>query len=194
MKRLFVVLAATLICGASMLTSCNNGKEDNNNSNLTEKLVGKWLYNEADGQTVTTDETSVTTFALEDSTLKAYTSVSLPDYGLWAYKQPTEVTIDGDKVTLTMHLGVLSTVEEMTDISVSDEELCYTSHYTLLRNGHVIRQEPLYPLRSTKVHHDYSQFVQGRYVGTITRNESGFEPVPFCVEYLADGTLIAYQA
>jgi len=192
MKRILMVLAATVICGASLFTSCNKDKEDNNQT-LAEQLVGKWIYIEADGQRVETAESSVTTFALEGSTLKAYTSISLQDYGLWDHNQPTEVTIDGDKVTLTMHQGDLTTVEEMTDITVSGDELRYTSHYTFLRGGEVILEEPIYQLRCTKVHDDYSQIIVGRCEGTVTSDEPGFEPVPFCVEYLADGTLNAYQ-
>ena len=42
MKKMILVLAATLICGACVFTSC---KKDKNNTdlNLKEKIIGKWM-------------------------------------------------------------------------------------------------------------------------------------------------------
>lgn len=192
MKKLFAVLAATLVCGAGMLTSCGKDKEDGN-QNITEQLVGKWLYIEADGEEVETSESSVTTFVIEGTTLKAYTSISLQEHGLWAYNQPTEVTVDGNKLTLTMHKDDITTVEEFSNISVSGDDLRYTCMYKILRSGEVIEEMGPYQLRCVKVHEDYSQIIIGHWEGTITSDEPGYVPQPFCEEYRADGKNIAYN-
>ena len=46
------VLAATLVCGASVFTSCTN--DDNPavepDLNVAEKIIGKWMVEELDGQ------------------------------------------------------------------------------------------------------------------------------------------------
>lgn len=48
------VLAATLICGASVFSSCINDTSDNPvtpvEPNISEKLMGKWMVAELDGQ------------------------------------------------------------------------------------------------------------------------------------------------
>ena len=194
-KLMNLVLAATLVCGLSVLSSCST--KDNNTpepeSGLAEKMVGKWLYIESDGEKVTTDESSVTTFVMEGSTLKAYTSISLKDYGLWAYKQPTDVTFDGNDITLTMRSGDFTTVEKMTGITISGDDMHYTSMYTLSKNGEVIAQMGPYRLHCTKVHKDFAQIIIGKWVGTITSDEPGYVPEPFCEAYLTDGTIIAYN-
>lgn len=194
MKRVMQwVLAATLICGASVFISCSDDKEDDNNKTLAEKLVGKWLYIEADGEKVETNESTVSTFVMEGSTLKAYISISMMKYGLWGNKLPFEVVIDGDKMTLTLHSGDITTVEEISDITITDEEMCYTSTYTVMQGGEVIEKdmEP-HRIRCVKVHDDYSQIIIGRWEGTYISDEPGSEPQPFCEEYHADGTNTEY--
>lgn len=192
MKKIFTMLAAILtLCGTSVFSSCSKDKEDN--TSLAEKLVGKWLYLEADGEKVETEESTVSTFVMEGSTLKGYISISMKQYDLWAYRQPIEVAIDGDKMTLTMHQGDITTVEELSDITITGEEMSYTSTYTVTRNGQVINDDTKpYRLRCVKVHDDYSQIIIGRWEGSYISDEPGSEPVPFCEEYLADGTFIGY--
>jgi len=63
------VLAATLICGAILFAGCDK----DNVSNLDEKIIGRWMSLDVDGQSVLTDEKSVYDFV---SSTKAY--VSLP--------------------------------------------------------------------------------------------------------------------
>ena len=190
-----MVLTAALVCGISIFTSCKSDDNDDNSSSskLAEQLVGKWLYNEADGQVVETQESSITTFAKEGTGLKAIISTSLKKYGLWAYKQPADVTIDGNKLTVTLKKGDITTVEEYTDIAVSSEDLYYTSMYTAMRDGKVIDTMGPYRLHCTKVHDDYAPIFVGRWEGTITSDEPGFEPKPFCEEYFADGTNQEYE-
>ena len=190
------VMAATLVCSASVFTSCSSKDDDNGSqtaSGLAEKMVGKWLYIESDGEKVETSESSITNFVMEGFTLKAYTSISLKDYGLWAYKQPTDVTFDGNDVTLTMHSGDFTTVEKMTDIAVFGDNMYYTSMYTLSRNGEVLTSMGPYRLHCTRVYIDFAPVIIGKWEGTITSDEPGFVPQPFCEAYLADGTNIAYN-
>ena len=63
-----MVLAATVICGACLFTSC---KKDN--LNLEEKIIGKWMMSDRDGQPIATDGKLVFTFV---STNKALVSAS----------------------------------------------------------------------------------------------------------------------
>ena len=84
MKKLFIILAAV----AMVFVACKKENKDNPVSptpNIAEQIVGKWLYIEADGEMVETSESSITNFVMEGSTLKAYTSISMNKYNLWAY-------------------------------------------------------------------------------------------------------------
>ena len=189
-------LAIVLVCIASIFTSCKKENKDNPVSptpSIAEQIVGKWLYIEADGEMVETSESSITNFVMEGSTLKAYTSISLQEYGLWAYNYPTDVLVEGNKLTLTMEKDDITTIEEFTDITVNGDELRYTCDYTILRNGEVIEEIGPYQLRCVKVHDDYSQIIIGKWLGVITSDEPGYVPQPFCEEYLADGTNIEYN-
>ena len=78
MKKIILILAAMLtlaslcICGASAFTSCSNN-DDNPvvDNSLAEKIVGKWIHADTDGETVTTDMKSVYTFTKNGSALKS---------------------------------------------------------------------------------------------------------------------------
>ena len=188
------VMAATLVCGMSLFTSCSSDNDDKPiDSKLMEQLVGKWLYCEADGEIVETEEASITTYVMEGTKLKAYTSEAQKKYGLWAYKQPTDVKIDGNKLTLTMQKDDITTVEDCTDIIISGDDMYYTSMYTVMRGGKVIDIDGPYLLHCTKVYKDYAPIFIGRWEGTVTSDEPGFTPQPFCEAYNPDGTITAYE-
>ena len=58
-----LMLAALVVCGLSLFTSCT--KEDNPATpdlNLAEKIIGKWMDYEADGQPALTTGKMVVTF------------------------------------------------------------------------------------------------------------------------------------
>ena len=61
--------AATLVCGAGAFTACTSDNDDNPVSNsLAEKVVGKWIHTDTDGEAVTTDMKSVYAFTKNGST------------------------------------------------------------------------------------------------------------------------------
>lgn len=188
-------IAVALICGTSVFTSCSSDIDDNpvDNNRLAEELVGKWLFVESDGEEVLTEEASVTTFVMEGSMLKAYFSISLKDYGLWVFKQPVAVSIDGTDVTLTMQADDMTVEEKMTGITVSGDELRYTSlHTTIMRDGQVIASWGPNQVRCTKVYNDYAPIMIGHWEGTFISDEPGALPETLCEDYYADGTSKEY--
>ena len=71
------VIAAALICSSTVFTSCMN--DDNPvgpTDNLAEKLIGKWMDYEADGQPALTTGKMVVTFV---SPTKALYSILCTD-------------------------------------------------------------------------------------------------------------------
>ena len=78
-----MVLAATVICGTFLFTSCK--KDEDNSLKLEEKIIGKWMVADLDGSPALTNNKIVLTFL---SSTKAYVSASLnnrPESGtLWS--------------------------------------------------------------------------------------------------------------
>ena len=98
------VIAAALICSSTIFTSCMN--EDNPvgpTDNLAEKLIGKWMDYEADGQPALTTGKMVVTFV---SPTKALYSTTKSDFSesqrKWSDHREYAATIAGNKVTPTV--------------------------------------------------------------------------------------------
>ena len=88
------MLAAFFICGASVFTSCTNN-DDNPvaGKSLAEKIVGKWIHADTDGE-----------------------AMSMTESGVWAYRQETDLTISGNTITMTSRLADGKTEEQMADL------------------------------------------------------------------------------
>lgn len=98
-------LSSTIICSSTVFTSWMN--EDNPVSptdNLAEKLIGKWMDYEVDGQPALTTGKMVVTFV---SPTKALYSTTKSDFSesqrKWSDHREYAATIAGNKVTLTGH-------------------------------------------------------------------------------------------
>ena len=134
MKKLMQwVLAATLICGAIVLASCNK----DNVSNLDEKIIGKWMSLDVDGQSVLTDEKSVYSFV---SATKAYASLpaklSQDEGSDWYLPVGMDVVIKGKKMTLTYNLGENAKVVEVFKVTAIDDSMFTANHtITVTENG-----------------------------------------------------------
>ena len=118
------MLAAFFICGASAFTSCSNN-DDNPvvDNSLAEKIVGKWIHADTDGEAVTTDMKSVYTFTKNGSALKGFYSMSMAESGVWVYRQETDLTISGNTITMTSRLADgQQSVVELTAVTVSGDE------------------------------------------------------------------------
>ena len=187
-----MVLAATVICGASVFTSCK--KDEDNSLNLEEKIIGKWMVAERDGQAALTNEKQVITFV---SATKAYISASfnaLPDIPTqWASQKDVVVAIDGNKMTLTIHPDEHTTVvEEFTVTAISGTEFTANLKGTMTIDGNVTStiEETN---RFVKVTADYRAAILGTWQGHCTSEGSVFDDgQEHRWEYRADGTYVYY--
>ena len=163
--------------------------------NLAEKLVGKWIYAESNGQTLTTNTKSVCTFTSDGSALKASISMSLKKFGVWANRYEPEVKVDGRNVTMTAKLADGSTsVMEMTDVSVSGSDLFFTGKATLTKDGEVIFSYGPFLEHFTKSDVDNAETNEGLWEVYFTSDDPEFEsPEPTRELYRADGTCTFYE-
>jgi len=192
MKKLIMVLAATVICGACLFTSCK--KDEDNSLNLEEKIIGKWMTAELNGNAMTTNAKKVYTFV---SPTKAYMSASLNARTgtgtLWIEHTEVDVAISGNKVTLTHHPDEHTTlVDELTVTAIDDKELTADVKVIVTVDGTVERNSESV-LRLTKVNVDYRQAILGTWQGHCTSEGSVFDDgQEHRWEYKADGTYTYY--
>jgi len=164
-------LAAIIICGASVMTACSSDNDDNPvvDNSLAEKIVGKWIHTDTDGETVTTDMMSVYTFAKDGTALKGFYSMSMTESGVWAYNQETDVAISGN-------------------------DLRFTAKTTLSKNGQVTATYGPRQEHFIKTEADYTNAVVGLWEITFTSDNPEYESSePYRELYRADGTASFYD-
>ena len=194
-KLLNLMIAAALICGASVFTSCT--KQDNPVNpadNLAEKIIGKWIIAERDGQPMPSNEKIVFTFV---SATKAYRSASLntrPELGtLWSDRLESDVVISGNKITATFHDNEHTTaVHEFIVTAINGREFTANHKVTVTMDGNVmIAYEDV--VRLVKQTADYQEPILGLWeceglIGDETYNDGNDR-----LEFLSDGTYRFYH-
>ena len=190
MKKLIMVLAATLICGTSLFTSCKKDED----LKLEEKIIGKWMLADIDGQAAETNKKNVYTFV---SATKAYRSASLNwrpgSTSKWIQTEEYDVAIDGNKVALTTHRDEHTTVVLVfTFTDITSNEFTAKLNATVTNNGSVtftVNETDRYE----KITVDYRQAILGTWQGHCTSEGSVFDDgQEHRWEYRADGTYTYY--
>lgn len=191
MKRISLILTFAAI----LFASC--GKDDENQviENLEEKIIGKWMVSEIDGQTALTNSKVVYTFV---SPTVGYCSAASADFTetakMWNSHVESSVSISGNDVTITGNVDEnYSYVATLTVKSISENEMLTDSKYKLYLNGELISNTTR-PVRWTKVTVDYSQAILGCWEGHITSEQSRFDNGELHRwEYLEDETYIYWS-
>ena len=194
MKKYFnLMLAAILVCGASVFTSCtasdNPASPAEPDLGVAEKIIGRWLAADIDGQGAPTNKKGVITFV---SDTKAYQSASFSEIiGMpWVNYLETDVVIIGNKMNLTSHPDEHTTVaEEYTVTAINASEFTANHKLTITKDGTVAVSKE-YILRFVKQNADYSADIIGMWEGHSTGAEgSEFDDGEnHRWEYLLDGT------
>lgn len=198
-KILTKVMVAILVCGmTTVFTSCSdNDGNSASGDGLAEKVTGKWMLVDSDGQPVVTDRVSVYTFVKEESGLKAYFSIAMPESQTWLYRQQADVTVGTGSLTLTSQLDNGATVVvQMTDVSVSGSDLSFTAKTTISADG---KERATYGPRKehfTRVSADYSaKDIIGTWDGYYSCDDPEYsKPDPHRAVFRPDGTCNYFYA
>ena len=194
--RSIVALAAILICGATVFTSCTN--DDNPTTpdlNLSEKIIGKWVPVDADGHPLLTNVKNVTTFL---SATKATVSTSRSEYTSeavrWNAYREYAVEIDGGKVILISMVNDFVKLVEEYDISyISSTEMRCDYKHTTFVNGNPVTVAVENGVRFVKTTADYRAAIVGTWQGRCTSEGSVFDDgQEHRWQYRADGTYVYY--
>ena len=139
---------------------------------LAEKILGKWIEVETDGQPAPTRYNSALTFL---SASEAQYSSSRPDYTetqlKWSAHRPYSVKIAGNKVTLTGHPETepeLTLVEEFIVSSISATEMVCKYRHTTIRDGQISGKVNEKNVRMVKTNIDYRYDIVGIWEGLTT--------------------------
>ena len=194
-KYLNWMLAAILICGASVFTSCSSNDDNpvkpvEPDLNVAEKIIGKWMLAENDGETALTNEKAVVTFL---SATKAYQSVSRVNYDetvpKWRAKEECDMTIDGNTVTLLSHSSNIDKVFTLNIKSIDDNNMSCNFKIVIMKDGEVFNT-----IEDTRIYRrvtaDYSADIIGMWEGYSTGEEgSEFDDGEnHRWEYMTDGS------
>ena len=189
-KLFYFVIAAALICSTSVFTSCTN--DDNPavepDLNVAEKIIGKWMVTERDGEPALTNQKTVVTFL---SATKGFVSLSRTDYDnhRWLNGDECDVKIEGNIVTQICHPqeGVTETVE-MNIKSINEKEMLADRKLTQTIDGKDIVTN-VYMQKFVRVTADYSADIIGMWEGRMTSEQSEYGDVEdHRWEYMTDGT------
>ena len=84
-KMIQWVLAAILICGASVFTACTSDDSDNPiNNSLAQKIQGKWMVAETNGKPVVTNSKQVLTYVSDTKLYYSLSITAISDLNVWA--------------------------------------------------------------------------------------------------------------
>lgn len=184
------VFVATLICGASLFTSCSN----DNVTDLKEKIIGKWMSIEIDGKSVLTDNKSIYTIvSTSEGRLLVSALSNQSEETEWDEQVEMMVSIKGKKMTLTYYLGESTKVVEVFKFTVIDDNMFTANHkITVTENGEeTLSNEG--EIHFVKVTDDFSQDLLGTWeclgiTGDQTHNDDNAR-----LEFLSDGSYKYYR-
>ena len=198
MKKImnFLLMAAT-VCGISLAAASCSSNDDNPvtpDLNLSEKIIGKWITADKNGQPLPTNKKAVYSFV---SSTKAFVSISItthPEMGeLWYDEIENDVVIDGNKVTLTGHPDKKTTVTNVMNITaINNKEFTADFETTTIINGKVVDDEKMV-MRFTRVTRDYTADILGLWECTGLTGIETYNDANARLEFLSDGTYRYYR-
>jgi len=190
------IIAAILICGmTTVLTSCSDSDDDpapQPDLNVAEKILGKWMLAELDGQACPTNLKAVITFM---SSTKAYGSLSDFYSDSWNNHVSADVVISGNKVTLTAFENERTKhVTETTISSITDKDMLLGSDWKIFIDGIQVINEVYAKERYIRVTDNYEDAIIGMWEGKVTSSEDEHSDGELHRwEYKADGTYVYYS-
>ncbi|MBO4625343.1 MAG: substrate-binding domain-containing protein [Bacteroidales bacterium] len=161
--------------------------------NVTEKIIGKWMQTEIDGQPALTNKKTVATFYSSTLATVSTSREMRNSSTVWSINQEFEVKIEGNKVTLTSQQDESTTlVNEYIVTDINDSEMICTFRHLTIRNGEQSNR-PMQEVRFVKQTADYTAAILGTWEGRCTSEGSEFDDGQVHRwAYKGDGTFVYY--
>ena len=195
MKKTYLwMLAVILVSGASVFKSCtdNDDNPTQPDLNVGEKIIGKWMVDELDGQKCPTNLKAVITFL---SPTNAYGSLSDFYSESWNNQTSADVVINGNNVTLTAFENEHTKhVTETVIYSITDKDMMLKSDWKVFVDGEQVINEVYDKERYVRITNDYEKDIIGTWEGKVTSTEDEHTDGELHRwEYKADGTYVYYS-
>ena len=189
----WMLAAILIISGASVMTSCTDSNSDNpvDENTLSEKIIGKWIVADLNGDPAPTNQKTVLTFVSPTKVI----GVMADCYGTaWNEDLSADVSIEGNKVTFTTkdaekrdHLVC------MTVNSIDDKDIVMAYDWRIFVDGELIFQDVTQD-RWERIAEDYETDVLGTWEGKRLNDESEFDDgKEHRWEFHDDGTYTFYD-
>lgn len=165
--------------------------------NLAEKLLGKWIDSEEDGQPMLTSDKSVVTFV---SSTKAIYSTSKTDFSetrvKWSAHREYEAKISGNKVTLTGHPEgnpKITLQEEYIITAITATEIVCKNKHTTIHEGQGESSVTEKNIRMKKIDVDYRTDIIGLWECKSLSGGETYNDGNARLEFFDDGTYNFYR-
>ena len=192
--RSIVVFTAILVSGTSVFTSCTDNDDNpvQDDLNVSEKIIGKWMVEELEGKACPTNLKAVITFL---SPTNAYGSLSDYYSDSWNNHASADVVIDGNKVTLTAYENERTKhFSEVVISSITDTELMLKTDWKVFVDGEVVIHEVYDKERYLRITNDYEKDIIGTWEGKVTsEDDEHTDGELHRWEYKANGTYKYYS-
>ena len=197
-KRMFQwMLAAILMCGASVFTSCSS--EDNPvtpDLNVAEKIQGKWIATEVNGKPVLTDSKQVLTYESPTKVSYSLSIYAISDLNVWVDHCVGTLKLEGNTLSQSVELGDANILlnHQMTIVSIDANDMQVITNGETYVDGKLHRVTTDLKERKVRVTHDYSADIIGTWEGRLTSAEDVHSDGSLHRwEYRADGTYVYYR-
>ncbi len=183
------ILLTILAVAAMAFVGCSKD-DDKTIDNLAEKLKGKWMIADRDGQAALTNEKSVLTVlsateALLSTSRENYSSTALK----WSAYLECSVAIDGNKVTITGHPNEhITIINELNIHSITTTKMEVTFKLIMKRDGEIVRSRDPIEMRYEKVTTDYKDAVLAKWECTGLTGIETYNDANAQLEFYQDGT------
>ena len=195
MKKYFSwMMTAILVCGTSVFTSCTDNDDNpvQDDLNVSEKIIGKWMVEELEGKACPTNLKAVITFL---SPTNAYGSLSDYYSDSWNNHASADVVINGNDVTLTAFENEHTKhVTVATISSITDTDMILKSDWKVYVDGKVVINEVYDKERYVRITNDYQDAIVGTWEGKVTsEDDEHTDGELHRWEYRANGTYKYYS-
>ncbi len=171
-------------------------KKSNHIDNLAEKIQGKWMMAEVNGQPVVTNSKQVLTY--ESATKFNYSlSISaISDLNVWVNHCEGRFYVNGTILAQSVQLldDNIKFLQQLNIISITDDEIQLITNNETFVDGKSYRITKDLMERKVRVTHDYSDEIIGTWEGRLTSQQDAYSDDQLHRwEYKTDGTFVYYR-
>ncbi len=200
-KNLLWMFAAIFFCGltVTLLTACSDDADNTGTppiDKLSEKIRGKWMMAEVNGQPVPTNSKQVLTYESDTKFSYSLSISAISDLNVWVNHCEGRVNINGNLLEQTVELpdANISFSHKLNISSITDNEMVLVTNNETFVDGKSYRITKDLKERKVRVTKDYSDDIIGIWEGRLTSDQDAYSDTQMHRwEYKDDGTFVYYR-